>query len=331
MKAIVQDRYGPPDVLELSDVAKPVPASNEVLVQVKAASVNAYDWHVMRGDPYLARLASPSTFGLRGPKAKIRGRDFAGRVEAVGTDVTGFRPGDEVYGDTGDANGAFAEYISVPVDLVDAKPANLSFEEAAAVPLAATTALMGLRDAAKLQSGQRLLVNGASGGVGTFAVQIARSYGAEVTGVCRTRNLELVHSVGADHVVDYTQQDFASNGQRYDVVLDLVGNRSLSELRRALTPDGILLLSGGGVSEGGSLVGPMALFIKAQLMSRFVHHRLLAFEQEPNKDNLVQVRELIEAGKVTPVIDRTFALSEVPDAIRYVEVEHARAKVVITV
>jgi len=324
MKAIVQDRYGSPDVLALRDVDKPIPAENEVLVRIHAASVNARDWHVMRGDPYVAR---PS-FGFGRPKVKIRGTDFAGRVEAVGSDVQRFRPGDEVFGE---ADGAFAEYLCAPDGVVEAKPANLTFELAAAVPLAGNTALIGLRDVARVQPAQQVLVNGASGGVGTFAVQIAKSLGAEVTGVCSTRNVELIRSLGADHVIDYTVEDFARSGRRYDVVLDLVGNRSLTDFRRALTPAGTLVLSGGGVSSGGSMFGPMGLFLRSQLLSRFVRHRLLTLPSKPSKENLAALRELVESGKLTPVIDRTFPLSEAPEAIRYLEVEHARAKVVITV
>jgi NADPH:quinone reductase-like Zn-dependent oxidoreductase len=324
MKAIVQYRYGPPDVLELKDVAKPAPGDNDVLVRVHAAAVNALDWHYMRGDPYVARLS----MGLRRPKVRIRGRDFAGRVEAVGRGIERFRPGDEVFGE---ADGAFAEYVSAADGVVEPKPANLTFEQAAAVPVAGNTALMGLRDVARVQPGQRVLINGASGGVGTFAVQIAKSLGAEVSGVCSARNADLVRSIGADHVVDYASEDFSRNGQRYDVVFDLVGNRSLTDSRRALTPDGTLVLSGGGVSEGGSFVGPMALFIKGQLLSRFVGHRLLSLTEKPSRENLAALGELIESGAVTPVVDRTYSLSDVPEAIRYLEVEHARAKVVITV
>jgi NADPH:quinone reductase-like Zn-dependent oxidoreductase len=327
MKAIVQDRYGPPDALELREVDTPVPADNEVLVRVHAAALNAYDWHVMRGDPYLGRLA----LGLGRPRAKIRGRDFAGRVEAVGAQVKRFRPGDEVYGDLGDANGAFAEYVCVPDDMVEPKPASLTMEQAAAVPLAGTTALMGLRDQGRVQPGQKVLINGASGGVGTFAVQIAKSFGAEVTGVCSTRNMDLVRSLGADHVIDYTRDDFTRDGRRYDLVFDLVGNRSLTEYRRALTPAGTLILSGGGVSEGGSLIGPIGLILRGQLVSRFVRHRLLTLTTKPGRENLAALSDLAESGKINPVIDRTYPLHEVSDAIRYLEGEHARAKVVITV
>jgi len=321
MKAIVQDRYGSPDVLRLGEVDKPRPADNEVLVRTHAASVNAYDWHMMRGDPYVMRPA----LGLRGPKVKIRGRDFAGRVEAVGRDVTRLKPGDEVFGEV---DGAFAEYLCVADALVDTKPANLTFEQAAAMPLAANTALIGLRD---LAAGRHVLINGASGGVGTFAVQIAKAFGAEVTGVCSTRNVDLVRSIGADHVVDYTRDDFTSTGSRYDTVLDLVGNRSLADLRRALTPTGTLLLSGGGVSTGGSLFGPIGLIVRGQAVSRFVRQRLVILTAVPGKDNLATLRALAESGKIIPVIDRTYPLAETPDAIRYLETEHARAKVVVTV
>ncbi|MPZ80133.1 MAG: zinc-binding dehydrogenase [Actinophytocola sp.] len=332
MKAIVQDRYGPPDVLELREVAKPVPADDEVLVRVHAAAVNAYDWHVMRGDPYVARLMTPATFGFGGPKAMIRGRDFAGRVEAVGKDIDRFKPGDEVYGDLGNADGAFAEYACVPDGAVELKPANLTFEQAAAVPLAGTTALVGLRDLGKVQAEQRVLVNGASGGVGTFAVQIAKWFGAEVTGVCSTRNVDLVRSLGADHVIDYTREDFTRGGMHYDLVFDLVGNRSLTECRRVLTPEGALVLSGGGVSKGGSLFWPMGLIIRGQVVARFARRRrVILCTVQPTKEHLAALRDIIESGKVTPVIDRTYPLKDVPEAIHYVEVEHARVKVVITV
>lgn len=326
MKAIVQDRYGAPDVLELRDVDRPAPADDEVLVRVHAASTNARDWHIMRGDPYLARLGPE--LGLGRPKKTIRGTDFAGRVEAVGRNVTRFRPGDEVYGE---ADGAFAEYVCAPDTVLAPKPANLSFEQAAAVPLAANTALVGLRDAGQVQSGQRVLINGASGGVGTFAVQFARSLGAEVTGVCSARNADLVRSLGADHVIDYAWEDFTRNGRRYDVVFDLVGNRSLTGFRRALTPEGTLLLSGGGTSRGGSLIGPMGLPIRGMLVARFVRHRIVVLIAKPSTENLVALADLFESGTLVPVIDRTYPLREVPDAIRYMEVEHARAKVVIAV
>jgi NADPH:quinone reductase-like Zn-dependent oxidoreductase len=325
MKAIAQDRYGSPDMLELRDIDRPTPAGHEVLVRVHAAAVNALDWHYMRGDPYVARVS----MGLGGPKQKVRGRDFAGRVEAVGKDVRDLQPGDEVFGDV---DGAFAEYVTVPGDHVDRKPANLTFEQAAAMPVAGRTALKGLRDVAQVRPGQRVLVNGASGGVGTFAVQIGKVLGAEVTAVCSTRNVDLVSSLGADHVIDYTKDDFTRGGQRYDVVLDLVGNRSLGDLRRALTPDGTLILSGGGVSRGGSVFGPLSLMVRSQVVAKFVRRqRILLLEPPPEKALLVSLRELAEDGKLTPVIDRTYTFEETPDAIRYLETEHARAKVVITV
>jgi NADPH:quinone reductase-like Zn-dependent oxidoreductase len=327
MRAIVQDRYGSPDVLELRELDEPAVSEHEVLVRVRAAAVNAYDWHVMRGDPYLARLA----IGLRRPKAPIRGRDFAGRVEAVGREVTRFKPGDEVYGDLGTADGAFADYVSAPEDQVESKPSTLTFEQAAAAPLAGVTALMGLREVGRVQPGQRVLVNGASGGVGTFAVQLARAFGAEVTGVCSTRNLDLVRSLGADQVVDYTREDFTLEGRRQDLVLDLVGNRSLADLRRALTPGGTLVLSGGGVPGESRLLGPLTLIIEGRMLSRFARHRLLVLTAAPSRERLAALRGLVESGEVTPVIDRTYPLREAPEAIRYVEREHARAKVVITV
>jgi NADPH:quinone reductase-like Zn-dependent oxidoreductase len=326
MKAIVQDRYGPSDVLRLDEVDPPVAAAGELLVRVHAASVNARDWHIMRGDPYLARMA----FGLRSPNVRVRGTDFAGRVEAVGAGVTRFRPGDEVFGET---DAAFAEYVRVPADgVVQPKPANLTFEQAAAVPLAANTALMGLRDAARVRPGQRVLINGASGGVGTFAVQLAKELGAHVTGVCSTRNLELIRSLGADRVIDYTREDFTrEDAIRYDAVFDLVGNRSLAECRRVLTPKGTLVLSGGGVSQGGSLLGPIRLIARARLVSRFVSHRVLTLTAVPNRENLATLRDLVGSGAIAPVIDRTFQLSEGAEAVRYLEMDHARAKVVITV
>jgi NADPH:quinone reductase-like Zn-dependent oxidoreductase len=320
MKAIMQDRYGSADVLELREVERPVPGADEVLVRVRAASVNAYDWHFMRGDPYFARMM----MGLSAPKAKIRGRDFAGVVEAVGARVHGLAPGDEVFGE---ADGSLAEYVCAPDAMVARKPANLTFEQAAALPLAGNTALIGLRD---LRAGQRVLINGASGGVGTMAVQLAKARGADVTGVCSARNADLVASLGADHVVDYKQADFTRDGRRYDLVFDLVGNRSLTDLRRVLTPDGTLVLSGGGTSNGGSLIGPYSLFLKGKAVARFVRHRVVFLEARQSKDNLAALREFAESGTLVPVIERTYPLSEAPDAIRHVEIEHARAKVVVT-
>jgi NADPH:quinone reductase-like Zn-dependent oxidoreductase len=324
MKAIVQERYGPPDVLELREVGKPVPADGEVLVRVRAAALNAYDWHFLHGDPYLARLS----MGVRRPSVRIRGRDFAGQVEAVGPNVTDLAPGDEVYGE---ADGAFAEYLCVRADMVERKPANLTFEEAAAIPLAGNTALIGVRDLGRARPGQQLLVNGASGGVGPFAIQIAKSLGANVTAVCSARNAELVRSLGADRIIDYQREDFTRDGRRYDVIFDLVGNRSLAECRRALAPEGTLILSGGGVYRGGSMFGPMRLILAGMMLSRFVHYRLLVLSARPGRANLAALRELAESGKITPVIERTYPLSEVPEALRYLEVEHARTKVVITI
>ena len=324
----MQDRYGPPELLQLQDVDQPVPASDEVLVRVHAAALNALDWHIMRGDPYIARFMDRKVFGRHGPKGTIRGRDFAGRVEAVGSAVTRFRPGDEVYGDT---DATFAEYVRIRADLLEPKPANLSFAQAAAMPVAGGTALLGLRDVGQVQPGQRVLVNGASGGVGTFAVQIAKSLGAEVTGVCSTRNVDLVRSIGADDVIDYTRDDFARTDRRYDLVFDLVGNRSLRDCRRVLTPTGTLVLSGGGTSHGGSLIGPLGLMVRAMVVSPLVRQRVRILMAKPDRQNLATLRELAESGKLTPVIDRTYSLAEVPDAIRYLEQEHARAKVVITV
>ncbi|MFI5836206.1 NAD(P)-dependent alcohol dehydrogenase [Micromonospora sp. NPDC051300] len=327
MKAIVQDRYGPPETLTLTDVPVPAPRPDEVLVRVEAASLNAYDWHAMRGDPLIARLA----MGPTRPRARIRGRDVAGRVEAVGADVRRVRPGDAVFADLGDANGAFAEYACAPEALVAPRPANLTPQQAAALPLAGVTALVGLRDAGRVQPGQRVLVNGASGGVGTLAVQLAKALGATVTGVCRTRNVDLVRSLGADHVVDYTRADFTRGPHRHDMVLDLVGNRSLTALRRALTPAGTLVLSGGGVWRGGSVVGPVRLIVRGRLIAPLVRHRVVVLATTPGRQHLDALREYAEAGHLTPVVDRTYPLREVPEAIRYLEGEHARAKVVITV
>ncbi|GAA2480182.1 NAD(P)-dependent alcohol dehydrogenase [Winogradskya humida] len=318
MRAIVQDRYGPPGVLRLGEEREPVPGAGDVLVKVYAASLNARDWHTMRGDPYLARLA----FGLRRPRIRIRGTDFAGRVERVGAAVTRFQPGDEVYGE---GAGAFAELVCVPEDLIERKPGKLTFVEAAALPLAANTALTGLRG---LGSGQKVLVNGASGGVGTFAVQLARGAGAAVTAVCSARNADLVRSLGAGEVIDYAQEDFAAGGRRYDMVLDLVGNRSLADLRGVLAPGGLLVLSGGGVYEGGSLLGPMKLIIRARLTAR---SRVVVLEAKPSRANLAALRELAESGTLTPVIDRTYALEDAAAAMDHLEREHARAKIVLTI
>ncbi|MGW0912832.1 NAD(P)-dependent alcohol dehydrogenase [Streptomyces sp. NPDC002784] len=324
MKAVVQDRYGPADVLEFRDIERPVPGPGEVLVRVHAASVNAYDWHFMHGDPKVAR----AMMGLRGPKARVRGRDFAGRVAAVGDGITDLGPGDEVFGE---ADGAFAEFVCAPGDAVGPKPSNLTFEQAAAIPLAGNTALIGVRDVGGVRQGQTLLVNGASGGVGTFAVQLGKAYGAEVTAVCSARNADMARSLGADHVIDYAREDFTRASRRYDVVLDLVGNHSLRALRRALTPTGTLVLSGGGVYDGGSIVGPMGLFLKRRLAAPFTRQRLLELPARQSRENLATLKELAEAGRIAPVVERTYPLSEAAEAIRHLEVEHARAKIVVTV
>ncbi|WP_369131060.1 NAD(P)-dependent alcohol dehydrogenase [Modestobacter roseus] len=326
MQAITQDTYGSTDTLTLRDVDAPVPDAGQVLVRVRAASVNAADWHVMRGDPRVARLA----LGLRRPKARIRGRDVAGVVAAVGAEVTHVQPGDEVYGEAGAADGAFAEFACLPAGQVAPKPARSTFEQAAAMPLAGCTALEGLRDHARLTAGQRVLVNGAAGGVGTFAVQIARALGAEVTGVCSTRNVELVRSLGAD-VVDYTVEDVTARTDRYDVVFDLVGNRRLRELRGLLTDGGTLLLAGGGVWDGGSLLGPIRLLVTGAVVGRLLRQRIVTFTATPTTERLTALAELFGSGAVTPVVDRTYPLAQVPEAIRHVETGHARAKTVVVV
>ncbi|HEU4396587.1 MAG TPA: NAD(P)-dependent alcohol dehydrogenase [Actinomycetota bacterium] len=323
MKAITYHSYGSPDVLEFQDVDEPVVNDDEVLVRVRAASANPRDWHFMRGLPYIVR----PQFGLRRPKSSGLGSDVAGQVEAVGKNVTRFRPDDEVFADV--VTGGFAEYACVPEAVVGLKPANLTFEQAAAVPLAALTALQGLRDHGRVQPGQKVLIIGAAGGVGTFAVQIAKSFGADVTGVCSTRNVDLVRSIGADHVIDYTQEDFTQSGQKYDLILQLAGTRSPSDCRRALTSKGTLLLSSG--ESSGRWIGPIGRIIKAVVLSPFVSQRLAPFEAKRSREDLQAVKELIEAGKVSPVIDRTYPLSEVPEAIRYLEEGHARGKIVITV
>jgi len=322
MKAIVYDRYGSPDVLELREIDTPVPKDDQVLVRVHAASVNPLDWHRLRGQPLFMRGSE----GLARPKNTGLGADLAGRVEAVGNDVAEFQPGDEVFGMS---IRTLAEYVAVSDEGVVRKPANLTFEEAAAVPVAAFTALQGLRDKGGIQPRQKVLINGAAGGVGTFAVQIAKSFGADVTGVCSTRNVELVRSIGADHVVDYTQEDFTRSGQRYDLILDAVGNRSLSALRRVLKPNGTLALA--GAAKGRSGGRPMLFLMRAVLMGRFVSQTVAPYLAKRSRDDLVLLKELIEAGKVTPVIDRSYPLSEVGEAIRYLEAGHAQGKVVVTV
>jgi NADPH:quinone reductase-like Zn-dependent oxidoreductase len=316
MKAIVLNAYGSADVLEFKEVDKPEVLENDVLVRVTAAGINAGDYFSMRGSPWLVRF----TVGFPKPKNYILGWDLAGRVEAVGVKVTRFQQGDEVLGL---CSHTFAEYVSADADMFVLKPANLTFEQAAAVPTAAITALQGLRDAGKVQPGQKVLINGASGGVGTFAVQIAKSLGAEVTGVCSTRNVELVRSIGADHVFDYTQEDFTQSGQRYDLILDNVGNHSFSDLRRVLTPQGMIIPNSG---HGG-----MGYVFKAFLLSPFMRQVKSPLMSSPNNEDLDFLRELLETGKVTPVIDNTYPLNETPEAFRYLEEEHAQGKVVISV
>ena len=327
MKAIVNHDYGPPDDLELREVSLPTVEANSVLVRVSAASVNPVDWHLMRGEPYLIRLS----FGLRRPKRSISGLDVAGRVEEVGANVTQLRPGDDVFGSSG---GAFAEYVRGTEEDFAVKPPDVTFEQAAAVPVAGCTALQALRDHGRLEPGQRVLVNGAAGGVGTFAVQIAKALGGEVTAVCSTANVDLARSLGADHVIDYTVDDFTRGGQRYDLVLNVAGNRSLSDVRRATVAKGTVVLVGAGTGRepaGGGLISPLVQPLEALVLSRFVGQRLVSFLADVRKDDLLFLAELIEAGKIRPVIDRTYPLRDVPEALRYIEAGHARGKVVITV
>ena len=323
MKAIVYCDYGSAN-LKLEDIEKPVPNDDQLLVRVRAASVNPYDWHFIEGTPYIMRIG----VGLRKPKDTRLGVDFAGTVEAVGKNVAQFKPGDDVFGGRG---GAFAEYVCPRADRAIAiKPANITFEQAASVNIAGITALQALRDKGKVQPGQKVLINGASGGVGTFAVQIAKSFGADVTGVCSTRNLDMVRSLGADHVVDYTKEDFAKSGQRYDVILDNVPNHSLSECRGVLTPKGKYVMIGGGGPNDGRWVGPFGRVIATMLVSPFVSQEMGMMMADVSQKDLTILSDLMQAGKVTPVIDRRYKLSEVPEAIRYLEEGHARGKVVIT-
>jgi len=319
MKAIVYTEYGSPEVLQLKEVEKPSPEEDEVLVKVHAASINYSDWHILRGDLLLRLMGN----GLLKPKNKILGDDIAGQVESVGVNVKQFQPGDEVFGISN--FGAFAEYVSVPESALVLKPASMTFEVAAAVPVAAITALQGLRDHGQIQQGQKVLINGASGGVGTFAVQIAKSFGAEVTGVCSTRKLDMVRSIGADHVIDYTQEDFSQNGQRYDLILAVGGYRSISDYRRALSPEGIYVCTGGTMAQyfQALLLGP--------LISMMGSKKLGSMYGNPNHKDYVFLIELFEASKVVPVIDRRYPLSEVPEALRYYGEGHTRGKVVITV
>jgi len=322
MQVIVCEKYGSPDVLEWKEVAKPIPKDDEVLVKVQAASVNAADWHFLRGEPIIIRLVS----GLLKPKVKILGADIAGKVEAVGKSVKQFQPGDTVFGDISDCGwGGFAEYVCAKVEALVLKPANLTYEEAAAVPFASVTALQGLRDNGKIKSGQSVLINGAAGGVGTFAVQIAKSFGSEVTAVCSTRNLDVARSIGADYVIDYTEENFTRKSQRYDLIMAVNGFHPISAYKRTLRPKGIYVMAGGSGAQifQGMFLGPILSLASSKKLCNYV--------ARPKQTDLTYIKELVEAGKVKPVIDRSYPLSEVPEAIRYVETGHARGKVVINI
>jgi NADPH:quinone reductase-like Zn-dependent oxidoreductase len=323
MKAIVQDEYGSPDVLELRDINIPGIADDEVLVHVHAAGVGRDVWHVMKGLPYPIRLAG---YGLRAPKNPVIGSDMAGVVEAVGKNVSRFQPHDEVFGI---GKGSYAEYVCAREDKLAPKPANLTFEQAAVLAIMGSTALQALRDHGKVRPGQEVLIIGASGGVGTYAVQIAKAFGAHVTGVCSTQKVEMVRSIGADHVIDYTREDFAEGDQRYDLILDIGGNSSLSRLRRVLASRGTLVIVGG--EGGGRWLGGTDRQLRAMMLSPFVGQKLGTFVNKENYEDMLVLKELIESGKITPVIDRTYTLSEVPEAIRYLEEGHARGKIVIAV
>ena len=323
MKAIVQDRFGPPDVLRLADTSMPEVSADDVLVRVYAAALNPADWHILRGDPLVSRLMG---VGLTKPKARVAGIDAAGVVEAVGVNVRGLANGDEVLGF---CRGAFAEYASAAADMVVPKPGGLTFEQAAAVPIAATTALRGIRDVGGVTAGQQVLVNGAGGGVGTYAVQIAAALGAEVTGVCSTRNVELVRSIGAAHVIDYTTQDFADGRTRYDVILDNVSSLPLARLRAALSPKGTLVLNGGG--SPGHIFGPVAGILRAVVANGFVSQRLRPLPARQNRQELLAVTGLIEDRKLMPVVDRTYPLADAADGLRQVERGHASGKIVVTI
>jgi NADPH:quinone reductase-like Zn-dependent oxidoreductase len=321
LKAIVYHEYGSPHVLELTEVEKPTPKDNEVLIKVHAASVNSWDWDLLRGKPFLVRLG-----GLLKPKFKILGADIAGRVEEVGRNVTQFQSGDEVFGDlSGSIWGGFAEYVCVPENILALKSARMTFGQAAAVPHAAVLALQGLRDKGQIQPGQKVLINGASGGVGTFAVQIARSFGAEVTGVCSTRKLDMVRSIGADYVIDYTQEDFTRNGQRYDLILDVVGNRSIFDYKHALSSHGNYVM------VGGSMARIFQLILLTPLISKNSNKKMGLLMHQPNPKDLDFLSELFESGKVVPVIDSSYTLSEVAEALRYFGEGHHQGKVIITV
>lgn len=321
MKAISQQGYGSADVLKYEELETPVVGDDDVLIKVRAAAVNPLDWHLMRGEPFIVRMLS----GLRKPKSPGTGRDVAGEVAAVGRNVTQLKPGDAVFGA---CRGAFAEYACASESTLVKKPENVTFDQAAAVAVAAFTALQGLRDKGRIQPGQKVLINGAAGGVGTFAVQIARSFGAEVSGVCSTRNVEMVRSIGAARVYDYTREDFTKSGQRYDLILDSVGNHSLLACRRVLNPQGIVVTVGG---SGASISGLLARWIGGLILSRIVSQRFAVLSAKSSQKDLTVLRDLMAAGKVTPVIDRRYSLREVPEAMRYAEGGHVRGKVVITV
>jgi NADPH:quinone reductase-like Zn-dependent oxidoreductase len=325
MKAIVYHEFGSPDVLRIEEVDKPVPNDNQLLIKVRAVSVNPLDWHFMEGTPYIGR---PLAFGFLKPDVQRLGVDYAGTVEAVGKNVTGFKPGDEVYGNK---FGAFAEYLVATDKALALKPANLTFEQAASLPVAAITALQALRDTGKIQSGQKVLINGASGGVGTFAVQIAKTFGAEVTGVCSGRNAELVRSLGADRVIDYTKEDFSKGAERYDLILDNVGNQPLSGFRRVLNPKGIYVMIGGGGVKDDPWFGALVRPIKSVLLSKFIDQQMKPMLADMNRKDLTVLADLIQSGKVKPVIDKTYTFSQLPEAMRYLEEGHAKGKVVITV
>jgi|GEM_PF-9643 len=325
MKAIVYHDYGSPDTLRLEEIEKPVPNDNQLLIKVHAVSVNPLDWHFMEGIPYLGR---PLAFGFLKPEVTRLGVDYAGTVEAVGKNVNEFKPGDEVYGNK---FGAFAEYVVATDKALALKPANLTFEQAASLPVAAITALQALRDHGKIQPGQKVLINGASGGVGTFAVQIAKSFGADVTGVCSGRNAEMVRSLGADHVIDYTKEDFTKRAERYDLILDNVGSQPLSGFRRVLAPTGKYIVVGGGGVNDSRWAGPMIGVTKMLILKPFVSQEMKMMLAEMNRKDLTLLADLIQTGKVKPVIDRTYPFSQLPEAMRYLEEGHARGKVVVTV
>jgi NADPH:quinone reductase-like Zn-dependent oxidoreductase len=323
MKAIVCTKYGPPDVLQLQEVAKPAPEADEVLIKIHAASINARDWRMMRAKPFFIRLVPG---GFLQPKNKILGGDVAGRVEAIGSNVKQFEPGDEVFGylPSATGRGTFAEYVCANENAITLKPANLTFEQAAAVPVAALTALQGLRDNGHIQPGQKVLINGASGGVGTFAVQIAKAFGAEVTAVCSTRNLDMVRSIGADHIIDYTREDFTRNGQRYDLILAVNGYHPISEYLRALSPEGIHVVA------GGSMLQLFQAALQGRKTSKTTLQKTSVASLVQNLQDLVFMKELLESGKVVPVIDGCYPLSKTAEALWYFEKEHAQGKVVIT-